>query len=242
MELDRVTITGADDSVKVSDMVELNKKYPFVEWGILLSSSREGQPRYPSLEWMRSLEQVHRRWQMVLSGHLCGQWVRSLCRGNRRFESERSELVGMFQRVQINFHGDPHDVDGEKFVTALKKWDGGEVQFIFQFDDVNNAVMAKAVEAGVDVAPLFDTSGGAGIYPAEGWPAHFGDYCGYAGGLHPDKIGDQLMDIDAAVGPKKRAWVDVETHVRSEDDLRLDLNKVDAFLAKCKPWVQRWRE
>lgn len=165
MNLDRVTITGADDSVRHADLVELTKKYPFVEWGILLSASREGTPRYPSFGWMKELEQIYKRWQMQLSGHLCGQWVRALCRGHRRFESERSEIVGMFRRVQINFHGDPHDVDNEKFIKALKDWDGGNVQFIFQFDDVNNAVMSQAREAGVDAVPLFDTSGGAGVYP-----------------------------------------------------------------------------
>jgi hypothetical protein len=40
MILDRVTITGADDDVDIGDLVDLSARYPFVEWGILSSSSR----------------------------------------------------------------------------------------------------------------------------------------------------------------------------------------------------------
>ena len=31
--LDRVTITGADDSVRPTDLLELSREFPFVEWG-----------------------------------------------------------------------------------------------------------------------------------------------------------------------------------------------------------------
>ena len=32
-----VTITGADDSIQPSQLLDLQKEFPFVEWGILLS-------------------------------------------------------------------------------------------------------------------------------------------------------------------------------------------------------------
>ncbi|KKM20298.1 hypothetical protein LCGC14_1646870 [marine sediment metagenome] len=79
--LDRVTITGADDAVDVEELAALADEFPFTEWGILLSQSRMGQPRYPTFEWIRELLEAkkerlpfsHHRFQ--LSGHLCEKWV-----------------------------------------------------------------------------------------------------------------------------------------------------------------------
>ena len=57
MNLTKVTITGADDSVRVEDLLEINERFPFVEFGILVSKRTGGQavPRFPSAEWMKGL-------------------------------------------------------------------------------------------------------------------------------------------------------------------------------------------
>ena len=52
MILDRVTITGADDSIKATDLIPLSKRFPFVEWGILLSKNNEGSFRFPTRDWI----------------------------------------------------------------------------------------------------------------------------------------------------------------------------------------------
>lgn len=48
MIIDRVTITGADDSTDVNWMQEMQDKYPFVEWGILVSQSQMGLTLEPT--------------------------------------------------------------------------------------------------------------------------------------------------------------------------------------------------
>lgn len=58
MEIKIVTITGADDNTNHSDMINISKDFPFVEWGILFSSSRQGSERYPSIEWVNELMNV----------------------------------------------------------------------------------------------------------------------------------------------------------------------------------------
>jgi len=40
MKINKITITGADDRTKISDLVQLQKDYPFVEWGILFSKEQ----------------------------------------------------------------------------------------------------------------------------------------------------------------------------------------------------------
>jgi len=59
MKLDRVTITGADNSVEnMHEIFDLSQQFPFVEWGILVSHSSVGKPRFPSLMWIETFKHV----------------------------------------------------------------------------------------------------------------------------------------------------------------------------------------
>lgn len=236
MILDRVTVTGADDSIDPEHLVGLSRRYPWVEWGIFLSRSQEGAPRFPTLAWIEALKEVAQSVPLRLSGHLCGQWVRALCRGSNRFRVERPTIADMFQRVQLNFHGDPHEVNMVPMVEHLKVW--GREEYILQFDGGTTAeFLGELVKRGVPTAPLFDKSGGAGIEPEE-WPAPFCSYSGYAGGLHPDHVDEQYQRIALAAGGS-RIWTDVETHVFSHGGTQFDLAKVEKYLAAAEKWVTK---
>lgn len=239
MKIDRVTITGADDSTPPWKLIALNEKYPFVEWGILLSNRQEGSPRFPSYSWLTDIAHLKlgHGVPFKLCGHLCGRWVRDLCDGVNTFLVDRMPIARLFERVQLNFHAEPHhvaDAYAWRFINALREW--GRDQYVFQFDDVNNHLMSLAAQGGVNVAPLYDTSGGAGVEP-ETWPRPTLPYVGYAGGLHPEKLPGQLVRIGDAAGEDQRVWIDVETHVRSNDDRLFDLDKVERFLAAAAPHV-----
>lgn len=238
MILNRVTVTGADNSIKPEYLVGMTQRYPFVEWGILLSKSQEGGPRFPTTAWIERLgllATMDGGPKMNLSGHLCGQWVRALCRGSNRFAAERPLIANIFQRVQLNFHGDLHDVDNDGLPRALKDW--GRDEYILQFDNVNNLLIGHLWSQGIKAVPLFDTSGGAGVEPDE-WPAPIGPYCGYAGGLHPDRVDEQYARIQLAAGPSK-IWTDVETHVFSHGGTQFDLGLVEKYLAAAQRWVTK---
>jgi hypothetical protein len=236
MIIDRVTVTGADDSIEPERLLDIGAAFPWVEWGVLLSRRQEGSPRFPSLAWIEKLAAIDpgRRPRPVLSGHLCGGWVRDLARGEFTFAKERPAIANIFARVQLNFHAEPLLIDAKPMARALLDWDRRE--YIIQFDKVNDGVLASLASDGVRVVPLFDTSGGAGREP-ESWPsAEIFQYSGYAGGLHPDRLPAQLDRIATAAG-EARIWIDVETHVRSDDDTKFDLNKVIRFLTAAQPFV-----
>lgn len=57
MIIDKVTMTGADDSVDVKEMLKISTECPQVEWGILASESKMGLPRYPTNHWIGRLVQ-----------------------------------------------------------------------------------------------------------------------------------------------------------------------------------------
>jgi hypothetical protein len=225
--LNRVTVTGADCGTEVNFIVETSNTFPLVEWGILVSKNNFGSPRFPTLEWISYLADKH----LNLSCHLCGNWVRDLCLdGNTCFTEELP--MHIFQRIQLNFHAIAHQVSKNKFIDALLTFHGK--QFIFQFDDVNNNLLNLAKEANVDAVPLFDKSGGAGILP-DLWPT-FEGYCGYAGGLSPGNVEDQLKYIDQAVKAKP-VWVDAETHLRTSDAKTFDYYKVKLFISRAYKFV-----
>lgn len=106
--------------------------------------------------------------------------------------------------------------------------------------------MAVAVRAGLtDAVPLFDISGGAGILP-DAWPtAHtyrmsIGQegYFGYAGGIGPENIAEQLPKIARAAWPFPY-WIDMETRVRSEGDRVFDPLKVVQCLDASQEFMLR---
>lgn len=242
MKLKQVTITGADDSIDPTELFKITDEYPFVEWGILLSKSSTGGNRFPSLGWIEQLLAYQASYgedkKIKLSGHLCGRWVRDICGGGFEFYDEMRDSVLTFQRFQLNFHSYIHKITSiPAFVEALLVLAIKGQQVIFQFDNVNNSLLTKANQNGVDAVALYDLSGGAGILP-ESWERPIGNYCGYAGGLSPDNLQRQLELLKPITG-EHPIWIDAETHLRSDNDRQFDLNKVRRFLEIAGAWVTK---
>lgn len=236
--IDRVTVTGADDNISPLKMVKVFQEYPFVEFGILLSKKQAGSLRFPSLTWLHWLHKTNSKLEnkLPLSAHLCGAWVRDICVGGNCFFRERANISDMFQRFQLNFHGEKQIVNQHQFSANIARL-CRLGQFILQMDGVNDDLLGLARKYfRMDVAPLFDLSGGAGVLPKE-WPKGLSSsYCGYAGGLAPANLSEQMERIAevAGAGP---IWIDAETLLRSNHDTLFDLDKVRAFLEAAKPWI-----
>lgn len=255
MKLETVTITGADDSTRPEDLLKLSGEFPWVEWGILVSPRLTfpgGSPRFPSPDWLAALAREAGRNRLNLSLHVCGRWVRDLLVGSVTLPYW---MLEGFRRVQLNFHAEKVECRPHDFFYALHYL--GKRQIIFQIDGVIGNEHYEAIDledveenaggSSIDAVPLFDVSGGAGILPAK-WPAPYyrGDdraddappvAHGYAGGLGPDNLAEQLSLIAAAAGDC-RTWIDMETRVRSDDDALFDLCKVRYCLEIAKGWIK----
>lgn len=229
-----ITMTGADNSIRPEELLPLSEKFPRVEWGILLSDSKLGDLRFPSFEWLNELEAIQSSLddahKLNLSGHICQQWCRDIFQAKKMtFAGVFPKLWNMFQRIQLNFS--PYEV-GMDFVELLKNFP--EKQFIFQVGKKNrDALFAHAVKEKINVACLFDRSGGKGVVPAS-WPKVREDVmCGYAGGLGPDTIAQELENISQVIGDKD-IWIDMESRIRTEatetNFEKFDLAKVEAVL------------
>lgn len=244
--LNRITITGADESIDPRDLATISKAFPQVEWGILFSEKYslnfEGVSRFPGLPWISELLSEYSSLENKeiinfpnFSAHICGRWVRNICSGQIQTNlNDFNCFFSKFKRIQLNFHAQVHLLEREKFFKVLTQPPFAGKQIIFQLDNVNNDLLQVARESGINAVPLFDTSGGAGILP-KNWPNPIGNYCGYAGGLSPENISEQLEKISETTnGP---IWIDTETRVRSEDDKQFDLKKVIKFLSLADEWL-----
>ena len=253
-KLDRVTITGADDGVEPGALISLSKEFPFVEWGVLASASKTGDPRYPSLAWQGWFREAFIAAKVRPSLHLCGGWVRHLLVGD--IDPMVFQLINGFARVQLNFRADRTACKPEQAMAALATLRDASVfhedlQFLFQLDaqdgnqHLEDICLAYVNEYGEpsNMFGLFDASGGQGIFPRT-WPNpiykadEVFDYHGYAGGLGPDNLEQELPRIaEAAQGT--RFWIDMESGVRTND--AFDLTKVRRCLEIAVPFVSQER-
>lgn len=246
MKVKYVSMAGADDRTKPIDLISITKDFPYVEWAIL---AKEGPNpgfgksgghfvgnRYPSIGWTEYMFQEFMDRPQVkrnLSKHLCGEIVRNICKGFLHCVPSRP----LFNRIQLNF---PKDIGNlgpiPLFHSAVKAIPlDSPQQVIFQVG--NTALFSEALEAQLNVVPLFDSSRGHGELP-EVWPEPYDDILnGYAGGLGPHNLEDQLKHIEDIVGDRT-IWIDMETHLRSNKTNEFDIKKVVRCLEIAANYVE----
>lgn len=250
MPLTRVTITGADDDTDPNELIRLSLRFPFVEWGVLVGSvTHNGHaPRFPSIEWMKGLVELrrHRMYPVDFSLHVCGAPLRGLSAGDHRslFWLLNRDVTA-FNRVQLNWHGYRQDLETgsnlfKSFRDLVGEFQLWEPEIIFQWDGINECLYSEVLGS-FSVSGLFDRSGGAGIKPEE-WPdgKNCPVPCGWAGGLSPDNIREELPQIAACAKPDQSYWIDFETHVRTGD--HLDIGKVTNVLLLCEEFMQNEKQ
>jgi hypothetical protein len=234
MSLTRVTITGADDGVDPRVLAALSREFPFVEWGILLSVKRIGEPRYPSPSWRVRLGKLPEI--PPLSLHLCGSAARDVLAGD-------TDLIGAlgdeYRRIQVNGW-----VPSPSFHFVVRHEAREFIMQVRREDQLQPAATeAKAIVEALDadfvngtVSALWDCSGGRGIEPFSWPPAPLGLRLGYAGGIGPDNV----LDVLSAIGPVSHDfWIDMESGVRTDD--RFDLAKVRRVCEVTEPFITERR-
>ena len=81
----RCTFTGVDEFSSLEHIEEISLKFPFVEWGVLLSTSENRQLngfRYPSLDWLHTnlpkLSKISQKSGCSIALHVCGKETKNL--------------------------------------------------------------------------------------------------------------------------------------------------------------------
>ncbi|ABM97398.1 hypothetical protein [Methylibium petroleiphilum] len=190
-----ITLTGADERTDIDALVELVRTNPLVEIGLLYTATPEGRPRYPSRAWLREA-----------AAALSGRCAIHVCGGGARREllaGELGDLTRHAPRVQLNGIL-TLDVATEacRFADTL----------ITQHHELNQQLLGVPAR---NHALLVDGSGGQGIAPAAWMAPDTEKPVGFAGGLGPQTLADQLSAISAVANDG--AWVDMEGKLRVKD-------------------------
>lgn len=233
MNLQTCTLTGVDEWTDFERMARLSRRYPFVEWGVLYSPGRQGvENRYPVISGERWTA-LRTSYRCRLAMHVCGVGVSEVI-GAGTYWLE-AWLSG-FGRVQLNLRGDRFAA--EDVAQAVRKLRAADPQrrVILQLNSVNRG-LCEELNGMTGLEMLWDGSGGRGVL-AKSWaqwgdPAHAAvSQCtwGYAGGLGPVNVAEELPKIIKAAGGRP-FWIDMEQSLRNSED-RFDLDRAEEVLAR----------
>jgi phosphoribosylanthranilate isomerase len=138
-----------------------------------------------------------------------------------------------FQRIQLNlkFGSIKDKYDPEKIADRVKE--NPQWQFILQYSDATKNILPRFKDI-KNHAVLFDESAGRGISPDTWSKPIDGHFCGYAGGLNPDNVQSNL-DIISQVAKDQKTWIDMETGVRTDN--QIDLLKIRHVLSIAQAYV-----
>lgn len=229
----KVSLTGAEDSVDPQELAALSESYPFAEWALLAHFEREGEGRNPSEAWrLRCLDALKEPSRAAL--HLCGKIA---------FERLLNEgpwpELSRYGRIQANVNARSSDFSQDRLLRIWEILAGLEPQLIIQAHAQTESLAKSFVRSskGLACAVLFDESKGRGQRPDIWRPRWPEVSCGYAGGLGPEHLEALLPALAAAAseasGPA--CWIDMETSLRT--DGLFDLAKARRVLEISAPWM-----
>lgn len=219
------TVTGADEKTDPQELYDLWRTHKHIEVAFLYSAET-GRPKYPSREWM--LDTIKARpLGMPISIHLCGEPSRRFMNGDL---DHIKPLLPHIKRLQVN--GNPDDIKEEAFE---KLWSQCFIDLIIQVKDFRYPRYFQLAKKYPNLSMLLDCSGGRGLYYGALWPAKpEGARCGWAGGLTPDNVLENLTVNQYWMGYD--GWVDSETGLRSTipntTEHYFDLDKAKMFASQ----------
>lgn len=225
--LQHITFTGIDEKTDIKALQEIQRAYPFVEFGVLVAKNwKENGNRYPDPEWLGGLHYAG----LNLSCHVCGSYARAITQ-----KLEWSHLIALlgdkkylFNRCQINIAGTEPT---EK--TFFLRTPPFFKEIIIQQKSVDEHKTWDAINWHGFMSILLDASGGLGIDTGiKLWPDWYYKI-GYAGGMNPDNVADKLAYL--LENARHPFWIDMESGVRTDD--WFDINKVAKVLEACEPLI-----
>lgn len=209
------TFTGIGDGNDITGLLQLQAEYPDIEWGVLILPRFNGNtPGYPTIDWIKTFVQAASGAKKAL--HLCEESITDFLGG----DTALGQLADHFDRIQLNIFQQKWPVEPANISMMARNQSHQSIILPY---NPGNRDMVEAVE-GENIEYLFDRSGGAGKLP-DAWPDYIPTRrCGYAGGLGPQNIAEQLPRIHMAAN-RHPFWIDMESRIK-DDDGTLSLSKV----------------
>lgn len=252
MNIVKVSMIGANEKLPASDIIDFLRAHPQAEIGIGVSRQK-GDFKTPRFDYVMSLmEQYNKVYVPGKTGtialHINGNgrdgkdgWPYRVSQGY--FPAALYEMMHFpDMSIQLNHLGYNFDpIGGSHLVYSFDLKFVPKSRLILSYCDKTAKYIQNVIKEirgwelmDVECDVLYDTSFGGGKmankYDA---PLYDGVRQGYAGGLGPDNILDELPKIQAAqTNPNAEIWIDAEGKLQNDAKTTLDLTRAEAFYNK----------
>jgi len=246
-----ITCSDPRENVSTDDMIRLMEIDDSVEIGVQCDevSMKKRAPRYEWFEelWRKADEELD---EPKLALHVNGDWCTDFCNGKIPQEIIRwmslctpslaSSLI--IPRIQLNIGFNLNEISPEGVAEVIRQR-GFRREFIFPLNEYTEPFIRQLHEITQDFSLLFDGSYGAGMSP-EKWerPIFYDIKHGYAGGLSPENVADNLAKISkAAWGWVKDnlIWIDAEGQLMKPKSRHFDVNRARAYINAALEFAKR---
>jgi hypothetical protein len=202
MIVSKISCAGPDNSNSPQEIAQFLFDNPDAEIGIQLSKTRQGEPEYPTHEWIWDLVgELQKTNTRQLCLHVNGEWSRAMAKGT--IPPEIGQLIhqgkAVLERIQLNFNAKRDNIrsdDVRKIITLISQ------PIILQDNDNNHSLVQNLTTNKVPFNVLFDASLGLGISPKTFPEPINGYFCAWAGGMSPENIMDRLEIISSEQNQK----------------------------------------
>lgn len=230
--LSKITFTGIDQYTDKSDLVNLSQQFPNIEFGLLTAQNwNTNSTRYPNPSIIKDLYDQHVNYSL----HLCGRFARkALINDYTEVHAELQNTLQYYSRLQINVSNMPVK---PKYFTTIPH-DNIKQLIVQTSTNKHMDLFNHLATTSNNLAPLFDMSGGRGIYnPITAETFNFNaPYYGIAGGITESNCNQVVEDIISLDKQQRPFWIDMETGVRDQND-KFSIQKCYNICEKLKTHI-----
>lgn len=247
MKLEYVTCSDPREHNLISDMIKLGRM-PNAEIAVQCHPSKmsEGMPR--NVWFKRLLHAVYDISKINLAIHVNNEWTYEICVNGKIpdtllefLKAHDSHNNPTIKRIQLNMNEATAQNINPAELAKIVQCYFPRREFIFQYNDVTKDAVRKMHETGVQFSLLFDASGGYGKSP-ESWekPVYKTHKMGYAGGISPDNVIDNLRKINLLLPADYKTWIDAEGRLKSntlfDEKFKFDTELAKLYVKRANNW------
>ncbi len=242
MRLVTITCSGANEHTEIEALVSMIRSFRNAELGIQVSNLK-GAFATARYWWLRALYLylLQNRISIPVALHINSGWVEDFCQGKVAPELENFLFLfgankrPFIKRVQLNFKiGREKTPDLKILYRSIARFP--YQRFIFSYNESNANFIQELYQTDLKFDLLYDNSFGEGILPNTYPAPRFDDVLqGYAGGLSPDNITEELNKISKVIPCNGDFFIDAEGKLKG-DDRHFSLKKCRRFLETASKW------
>ncbi len=248
MKLRYITCSDIRENVPAEKAVDLLKGSKKVELGIQAHSPCmcTGMPRNLWLNRLLNISDACHT-PLNIAIHINYNWCSDFCLGNTPEEinnllqrKHKSTGMPMIKRWQLNLGDGTIIPNPDQISKIIKSFPYQEFIFPYNSNHDLQDFIKELNKTGAKFSLLFDASYGAGISPTS-WdePVYKTHSQGYAGGLSPENVTENLNKIAKVAGDRDDIWIDAEGRLMKPGTRIFDLDKAVKYITNALNWEQR---